>query len=89
MGRHLSVASKFSGSQSGAKSYVEATRAFQGGSARNGGSKEASFQFAMKDEDVVRFKRAFVGFVVIPGSSSNIQTHFKMERYFSIKVTSL
>ncbi|CAK8572702.1 unnamed protein product [Lathyrus sativus] len=38
---------------------------------------------------VAKRKEAYVGKVVIPGSSYNIHTHFEAEGYFSIKVTPL
>ena len=55
----------------------------------NGGIKEERVKFTTKAEDAERFKREFMGFVVIPGSSYNIQTYFEVGRYFLIKVTPL
>lgn len=63
---------------------------------KEGGGFEAStrkpevlLEYFTKEEDVERFWKAHVGFVVTPDSSYNIHTHFKMECYFSIKITLL
>ncbi|XP_058775853.1 uncharacterized protein LOC131650141 [Vicia villosa] len=43
--------------------------------------------YSSKDVDKNRLVKAYVGVVSIPGSTYNIQSHFKMEGYFLVKVT--
>lgn len=47
------------------------------------------WEFKSKEEHLKRLKKAFVGIVVILGTSYNIQSIFKIEGYFSIKVSPL
>lgn len=44
-------------------------------------------EYASKEEDLAKFNKAYVGVVVDPGMSYNIQNSFELEGYFSIKVT--
>ncbi|XP_058758617.1 uncharacterized protein LOC131631862 [Vicia villosa] len=48
-----------------------------------------SLCFEAKEEDMIRFKKAFVGVVHQSGMSYNIQNSFDLEGYFAIKVTPL
>ncbi|XP_058783878.1 uncharacterized protein LOC131658623 [Vicia villosa] len=43
--------------------------------------------YSSKAKDRNKLEKAYVGFVSIPGSSYNIQSHFEMEGYFQVKVT--
>lgn len=40
----------------------------------------------MKEEDLVRFHKAFVGVVETPGDTYNMQERFANEGYFRVKV---
>ncbi|XP_058748519.1 uncharacterized protein LOC131621485 [Vicia villosa] len=64
----------------GSRSFAEAVK---------GGKSHCYLNFNTSAENLERFKRAFVGVIVNPGMSYNIQTSFEMEGYFSIKVTPL
>ncbi|XP_058784074.1 uncharacterized protein LOC131658840 [Vicia villosa] len=49
-------------------------------------SKELSFEYASGAELKNRWKKAYVGEVLFPGESYNIQTHLEIEGFFSVKV---
>ncbi|XP_058747128.1 uncharacterized protein LOC131620126 [Vicia villosa] len=50
---------------------------------------EFLMSYESNEEDRTRLSKAYVGEVIFPGSSYNIQTYFEMEGMFSIKVTPL
>lgn len=54
-----------------------------------GPSGSSLVNFFSNAEDRYKLSKAFVGVVLLPGSSYNIQTHFEMEGVFTIKVTSM
>ncbi|XP_058746152.1 uncharacterized protein LOC131619025 [Vicia villosa] len=59
----------------------------QGGSKREESqSKEVPLVFSSGSELKSRWKKAYVGEVLFPGESYNIQTHLEIEGFFSIKV---
>ncbi|XP_058749527.1 uncharacterized protein LOC131622508 [Vicia villosa] len=64
----------------GSRSFVDAVK---------GGKYHCYLSYNSTEENLERFKRAFVGVIVNPGMSYNIQTSFEVEGYFSIKVTPL
>ncbi|XP_058763296.1 uncharacterized protein LOC131636700 [Vicia villosa] len=71
--------------------WVEKAKTFadvvQGGSKKDGPeTKEAFFEFTASEELKRRWKKAYVGEVLFPGESYNIQTHLEIEGFFSIKV---
>lgn len=49
----------------------------------------AHIKFDMEEEDMVRFKRAFIDVVENLGITYNVQEAFDMEGYFPMKVTPL
>lgn len=58
----------------------------------NTGSKvdeETKFCFKSKEENRMRFMKAYVGKVLVSGSTYNIQMHFEMEGVFAVKITPL
>lgn len=52
-----------------------------------GDTSSCHISFNPSSENLARFKKAFVGVIMNPGMLYNIQTCFKVEGYFSIKVT--
>lgn len=53
------------------------------------GKAHVHLKFHSEEEDPVRYRKAFMGVVVNPGMTYNIQMIFEIEGYFSIKATSL
>ena len=47
----------------------------------------AHLHFTIEDQNFSRFKKAFVGKVLSPGMTYNIQNIFHAQGYFAIKVT--
>ncbi|PNX93753.1 hypothetical protein L195_g016912 [Trifolium pratense] len=55
----------------------------------SGGQKRVVVSYEAEKEDMLRLKKAFIGVVINPGMSYNIQNAFHTEGYFGIKVTPL
>ncbi|MCI03917.1 DUF4283 domain protein, partial [Trifolium medium] len=68
--------------------YAHAVR--MGGATRQGGGqKRFVLSYEAEKEDMLRMKKAFIGVVVNPGMTYNIQNAFHTQGYFGVKVTPL
>lgn len=73
----------------GVRSFVEVVKNYESSSSGGVHLAQDHIKFSSKEEESFRFKKPYVGVVLQLGSIYDIQTHFKMEGYFSIKVTPL
>ncbi|MCH98559.1 hypothetical protein A2U01_0019564 [Trifolium medium] len=74
--------------EGGNQTYAHAVR--KGGVQRQSERKtQPVLSFEAHKEDMERLKKAFVGEVVQPGMSYNLQNEFHMQGYFGVKVTPL
>ncbi|XP_058783008.1 uncharacterized protein LOC131657654 [Vicia villosa] len=77
------------------KSYVQTVKVDQGRQLVVDGqlhSKKIPFahlEYNVKEEDLIRFQKAYVGVMETPGETSNMQERFNKEGYFGVRVTPL
>ncbi|GAU26825.1 hypothetical protein TSUD_289300 [Trifolium subterraneum] len=79
---------KISAKIAGENSYAQAVRTGEA-TIKGAGQKRCVVTYEAEQDDLLRWKKAYVGVVVNPGMTYNIQNAFHSQGYFGVKVTPL